>query len=42
MTPEDFEAWQAKPTKDLNKKCKDNHKLLDGATKKAGDMGEAL
>ena len=42
MTPEDFETWQAKTTKDLNKKCKDNHKLLDGAAEKAGDMGEAL
>ena len=42
MSPEDYETWQGKPTKDLNKKCKDNHKLLEGAVKKAGDMGEAL
>ena len=42
MNQEDFEAWRAKPTKDLNKKCKDNHKLLDGAAKKAADIGETL
>ena len=42
MTPEDYDVWLGKPTKDLNKKCKDNHKLLEGAVKKAGEMSEAL
>ena len=42
MSPEDYDVWLGKPTKDLNKKCKDNHKLLEGAVKKAGEMGEAL
>ena len=31
MDQEDFDAWRAKATKDLSKKCKDNYKLLDSA-----------